>query len=522
MKRFVQSVRFKIFVAFGVFVMLMAAVEIFGAVGLSRVNANMRGSYTGSTVPIADLSDIRAALLDIRLQLHLIEVYRDAGRTKTGLERIHTDQTSIDRAWKRYVQQGARSEKEHALVDQIKKVMPQFNTLTAQLVGELGSGSYFSAVPDIDSHEEIAQSFGKLIEDAVSLHNVQAREFADDSDATYRHVLSTSLALASLSIVAGTALAFYLSGAVVRPLKGAVWVANRIAGGTLGNPFDEKRSQDEFGQLLLALQTMDRQLGETVGGIKASSESVNVAAREIASGNADLSMRTEEQAASLGETASSMTQLTETVRQNAENARQANMLATRASEVADAGNGAMQEMVKTIEAISGSSTRISEITAVIESIAFQTNILALNAAVEAARAGEQGRGFAVVASEVRGLAQRSADAAKEIKALLGSSVETIRFGAKQAAEVGSTIGEVVVAIKRVSDIVGEIASASEEQSRGIDQVQQAVLKMDEVTQQNAALVEQAAAAAESLEEQAVTLERAVSVFKVLDEGARAG
>ena len=517
MKRFVQSVRFKISATFGVFVMLMAAVEIFGAVGLSSVNANMRGSYTGSTIPIADLSDIRAAVLDIRLQLHLIEMYRDAGRTKTGIERIRADQKSIAHGWTRYVAQGASSEKEHALADQMKKVLPQFNALTEQLVGELGAGSYFGAVPDIDSHEEVAQSFGKLVEDAVALHNVQAQAFADDSDATYRHVLLTSIVLASLSFVVGTALAFYLSGEVIRPLKGAVWVANRIASGTLGNPFDDKHPQDEFGQLLLALQKMDRQLSDTVSGIKASSESVNVAAREIASGNADLSMRTEEQAASLGQTASSMTQLTETVRLNAENARQANMLATRASEVADAGNGAMQGMVRTIETISGSSTRISEITAVIESIAFQTNILALNAAVEAARAGEQGRGFAVVASEVRGLAQRSADAAKEIKELLGTSVETIRFGAKQATEVGSTIGEVVLAIKRVSDIVGEIASASEEQSRGIDQVQRAVVQMDEVTQQNAALVEQAAAAAESLEEQATNLARAVSVFKVLDE-----
>ena len=515
MKRFKQSVRFKIFVAFGVFVMLMAVVEIFGAVGLASVNANMRGSYTGNTVPIADLSDVRAALLDIRLQLHLIEMYRDAGRTKTGIERIRADQKRIAHAWSRYVEQGASSEKERALADQIKKVLPQFNALTEQLVGELGVGSYFGAVPDIDSHEEVAQSFGKLVEDAVALHNVQAQAFADDSDATYRRVLWTSIVLACLSFIVGTALTFYLSGAVIRPLKGAVWVANRIASGTLGNPFENRRSQDEFGQLLLALQKMDRQLGETVSGIKASSESVSVAAREIASGNADLSVRTEEQAASLGQTASSMTQLTETVRLNAENARQANMLAARASEVADSGNGAMQGMVRTIETISGSSTRISEITAVIESIAFQTNILALNAAVEAARAGEQGRGFAVVASEVRGLAQRSADAAKEIKELLGTSVETIRFGAKQATEVGSTIGEVVLAIKRVSDIVGEIASASEEQSRGIDQVQQAVMKMDEVTQQNAALVEQAAAAAESLEEQAMSLERAVSVFEVL-------
>jgi methyl-accepting chemotaxis protein len=216
-----------------------------------------------------------------------------------------------------------------------------------------------------------------------------------------------------------------------------------------------------------------------------------------------------------------MTQLTETVKQNADNARQANALATRATDLADTGNDAVQGMVGTIEKISGSSTKISEITGVIEGIAFQTNILALNAAVEAARAGEQGRGFAVVASEVRSLAQRCSGAAKEIKDLIESSVTMIQDGARQAAEVGLTMGEVKQAIKQVSDIVGEIAAASEEQSRGIEQVNQAVNQMDEVTQQNAALVEQAAASAQSLEEQATNLNHAVSVFKLDDTGRTA-
>jgi methyl-accepting chemotaxis protein len=516
MKCFMQSVRVKIFVTFGAFVVLIAAVELFGAMGLSRLNANMRASYSGSTVPIADLSEMRAAQLDIRLQLHLIEMYRDAGRTKAGIERIRADQKRIEQGWKRYLLQGVSSDKERALAEQIERVLPRFNALTKQLIEELDAGSYFSAVPDVDSHDEIAQTLGKLVEDAVALCNLEAERFADDSGSTYRTVLLTSVALACLCIAVGTGLAFYLSGAVIRPLQRAVWVANRIAGGMLGNEFEGRISEDEFGQLLLALRKMDRQLSATVRGIKASSESVNVAAREIASGNGDLSMRTEAAAVSLGEAASSMTQLAETVRRNAENAGQANLLAARASNMADAGNRATQAMVSTIETITASSTRISEITAVIESIAFQTNILALNAAVEAARAGEQGRGFAVVASEVRSLAQRSAEAAKEIKLLLGSSVEKIRFGAKQAIEVGATIGDVVRAIKQVSGIVGEIAAASEEQRHGIDQAQHAVIKMDEATQQNAALVEQAAAAAESLQEQAINLNQAISVFKLPD------
>ncbi|KAE8753600.1 methyl-accepting chemotaxis protein [Paraburkholderia madseniana] len=275
---------------------------------------------------------------------------------------------------------------------------------------------------------------------------------------------------------------------------------------------------DEFGQSAVSFNGLLDSVSKAIGAVRGSAESVAVASREIARGNTDLSLRTEEQASSLEETAASMTQLTETVKQNADNARQANALAARATDMADAGNDAVQGMVSTIERISGSSTKISEITGVIEGIAFQTNILALNAAVEAARAGEQGRGFAVVASEVRNLAQRSAAAAKEIKELIGSSVTIIHDGAKQATEVGVTMGEVKQAIKQVSDIVGEIAAASEEQSRGIEQVNQAVGQMDEVTQQNAALVEQAAAATQSLEEQATRLKNAVSVFKLADVG----
>ncbi|WP_118185456.1 methyl-accepting chemotaxis protein [Paraburkholderia phosphatilytica] len=268
--------------------------------------------------------------------------------------------------------------------------------------------------------------------------------------------------------------------------------------------------------LLYALNETVKNLTATVSRIQIASSAVASASQQIAAGNSDLSARTEEQAASLEETAASMTQLAEAIKQNADNAGHANILATRATGMADAGNEAVQHMVATIERISGSSTKISEITGVIESIAFQTNILALNAAVEAARAGEQGRGFAVVASEVRGLAQRSATAAGEIKQLIGSSVEMIQHGAKQAAEVGLTMGQVKQAIKQVSDFVGEIAAASEEQSRGVEQVNQAVSQMDEVTQQNAALVEQAAAAAHSLEQQAKDLNDAASVFRLVD------
>ncbi|MGF6373509.1 methyl-accepting chemotaxis protein [Paraburkholderia sp. RAU6.4a] len=273
---------------------------------------------------------------------------------------------------------------------------------------------------------------------------------------------------------------------------------------------------DEFGRAAVAFDRLMRRVEEAMSAVHLSTDSVATATREIAAGNLDLSVRTEEQASSLDETASNVTQLAGTVRQNAENAYQAQALASDATDIAATGDDVVQAMVGTIEKISGSSNRISEITGVIEGIAFQTNILALNAAVEAARAGEQGRGFAVVASEVRSLAQRSAGAAREIKDLIASSVATIREGSHQAIEVSTAMSEIKRATKRVSDIVSEIAGASEEQGRGIEQVNQAVIEMDLFTQQNAALVEQAAAAAQSLEDQAAQLRIAVSSFRLTD------
>ncbi|GAB3628408.1 chemotaxis protein [Pandoraea terrae] len=349
-------------------------------------------------------------------------------------------------------------------------------------------------------------------------------QFYKSTDQSYAEA-KTSARLA-LAVLAGTsvvallvvvAASILIRRSVVTPARAAVEQANRVAHGDLTARI-EVRTNDEMGQLMRALEKMNASLAQIIGGVRTSVETISSAAKQIASDNVDLSARTEEQAASLEETASSMTQLTETVKRNADNARQANALAARATDMADTGDDAVQGMASTIERISGSSSKISEITGVIESIAFQTNILALNASVEAARAGEQGRGFAVVASEVRGLAQRSAAAAKEIKELIGSSVAMIEDGTQQMTEVSATIGQVKQAIKQVSDIVSEIAAASEEQSRGIEQVNQAVVQMDVVTQQNATLVEQAATAAQSLEEQALKLRDAVSVFKLADAG----
>ncbi len=303
---------------------------------------------------------------------------------------------------------------------------------------------------------------------------------------------------------------------VIRPLDEAVEAASRIAEGDLAATI-ESHSRDEAGQLLQALKDMNQSLGGIVSLVRSSTDMITTASRQIAAGNSDLSQRTEAQASSLEETASNMENLTVTVRQNADFAKQANQLATKASDVAVTGGQMVGDVVETMASISASSKKIVDIIAVIEGIAFQTNILALNAAVEAARAGEQGRGFAVVAAEVRNLAQRSAAAAKEIKTLIDDSVSKVAVGAKQVDQAGATMKEIVAAVSRVTDIMSKIAAASNEQSEGIEQVNQAILAMDEVTQQNAALVEEASAAAEAMQQQAVTLLEAVSIFK-LDGG----
>jgi methyl-accepting chemotaxis protein len=331
-----------------------------------------------------------------------------------------------------------------------------------------------------------------------------------------QNIGSTRMTMTVLGLAAvffGIGFAWWVTRSITRPMNQAVRIAQTVAAGDLTSHI-EVSSRDETGQLLQALKDMNESLVRIVAEVRSGTDTIATASSQIASGNLDLSSRTEQQAGSLEETASSMEELTSTVKQNSDNARQANSLAMSASDVAGKGGAVVSQVVDTMGSINESAKKIVDIIGVIDGIAFQTNILALNAAVEAARAGEQGRGFAVVAAEVRSLAQRSAAAAKEIKTLISDSVEKVDAGTKLVDQAGATMNEVVASVKRVTDIIGEITAAGQEQTSGIEQINQAIMQMDEVTQQNASLVEEAAAASEALQDQARNLAQTVSVFKL--------
>jgi methyl-accepting chemotaxis protein len=363
-------------------------------------------------------------------------------------------------------------------------------------------------------------AYAKSLRDQLSFQETRFGDLAADADDVYATALRIIGGVAAVALLLAIAAAIVITRSVVRPLNRAVEVARTVAAGDLTSRIDVQGS-DEASQMMQALKDMNASLATLVLDVRTGSIEIAGAASEIASGNLELSSRTEQQAGSLEETASSMEEMTSTVRQNAENALQANQLAANASGVARKGGEVVARVVETMSDIDAASRKIVEIIAVIDGIAFQTNILALNAAVEAARAGEQGRGFAVVASEVRNLAQRSASAAKEIKQLIDDSVGKVSLGSQLVSEAGTTMGEVVNSVQRVTDIMGDISSASREQEGGITQINRAITEMDSVTQQNAALVEEAAGAAGSLQEQADRLAQLVAVFKVETAGGGA-
>jgi len=423
------------------------------------------------------------------------------------------------------IRQVAGSSRQHeakVLIQQLQALSPSFRQRMGKYVELVNrqplDTSQFESTVFNESAELLKDS--RALEDIMSAmvrrRDDRARSHMEEAHGVYTAtrvwMIGLVLGALALSVLLGALLARALSRQLGGEPGYAVAIASRIAGGDFSSPVKTRAGDSR--SLVHAMQQMQQQLSRMVRDFKATAESIGTASREIAAGNNDLSQRTEQQAASLEETASSMEELTSTVRQNADNARQASGLAANASETAVRGGEVVGRVVQTMEEINDASKKIVDIIGVIEGIAFQTNILALNAAVEAARAGEQGRGFAVVAGEVRSLAQRSANAAKEIKGLIGETVSRVDNGSALVGQAGKTMDEIVQAVKRVTDIMGEISAASAEQSSGIEQVNQAVAQMDEVTQQNVALVEQAAAAAGSLEEQAGCLQAAVATFRL--------
>ena len=401
-----------------------------------------------------------------------------------------------------------------ALLDEAKTRRDTYLGLVAQVRALVGAGKREEAnVLAYGKTYDALHAFADSLRKQVAFQESRFDSMNDAADAAYALALRIVVGSTVSAVLLALGAAFLITRSIVQPLHRAVEVARTVAAGDLTSRI-EVRGKDEAAQMMQALNEMNASLLKVVSEVRAGSGEIATAAREIASGNLELSSRTEHQASSLEETASSMEEMTSTVRQNAENAQQANQLAATASDVARQGGAVVAQVVQTMGEIDTASRKIVEIIAVIDGIAFQTNILALNAAVEAARAGEQGRGFAVVASEVRSLAQRSASAAKEIKGLIDDSVGKVSLGSQMVSQAGSTMADVVASVQRVTDIMGEISSASREQEGGITQINQAVTEMDAVTQQNAALVEEAAGAAGSLQEQADRLQQMVAVFKV--------
>jgi len=507
--RFLRSIKFKIFLAFALCIAIMFALGGAGIYSLSRSNGNLKDVYESNVLPILDISSVLADELDVRIRIRNLAVEQDATKAANLTARIKADEQDASQHWTAYYPGNVSSGDEKAVADRIDQLMKQTDNSVA---GIMANPSTFESVASGTMRDAYDALIVNLRND-VTLNANQAKDANQRGEQAYTTTLWVLGLLLVCGVLLGTGILMFLVRAISTPLGKALLIANEIAGGQLDNEIRITET-DEFGELLNSLKKMDNSLANTVREIKTSTESIAVAAGEIAQGNQDLSKRTEMQASSLEETAASMEELTSTVKQNTENARQAVQLAISATETAVRGGTVVSEVIETMSGISSSSSSIVEIISVIEGIAFQTNILALNAAVEAARAGEQGRGFAVVAGEVRVLAQRSAAAAKEIKSLIETSVAKVQVGSNLVSRAGQTMDEIVVAVKRVTDVMNEISSASVEQSTGIEQINQAVNQMDEITQQNAALVEQAAAAASSMEEQGHHLSETVSVFRL--------
>ena len=514
-----MKIGLRLALGFGMLLALLVLVTATGLNNMKSLNDTVAEIVDRNNVRLQAANDMREAQRRVTIAVRDIILTGDEEDDKRLLQ-------DIDAAWQAYDRADAVLEKMvtqpdlRALLGKIADARATSAPLIAQAVelGKLNKQADGVALLNDKVRPATAawrNAIGEMIRAQTELNAADQAA----SEAHYEQACKVLYAVAAAALVFAVVIAWRITQSITGPMREAVRIATTVASGDLTSRIDVT-STDETGELLAALKNMNASLQTIVGKVRSGTDTLATAAQEIASGNLDLSSRTEQQAGALEETASSMEELTSTVKQNAENARQANQLAQSASEVAMRGGAVVDRVVDTMSAIKTSADKIVDIISVIDGIAFQTNILALNAAVEAARAGEQGRGFAVVASEVRTLAQRSAGAAKEIKALIGDSVEKVGEGSDLVQQAGATMDEVVASVRRVTDIMGEISAASHEQQAGIEQINQAVVEMDAVTQQNAALVEEAAAAAQSLQEQSGELEQAVSVFRLTGGAAR--
>ncbi|MEX3955634.1 methyl-accepting chemotaxis protein [Trinickia sp. EG282A] len=516
MRAALQGIRFKIVFALGVCAALITTTGLIGGYGMSMLSTDMHRVYADQTVSITDLAAVESSALRIRLGLMRIPAMQNPVDAKAMIARLGATQTSLDTAWRDYYPARVTQSEERDTARRIDAAIAAFGPQAARAAAALDAGDTALAGPLLGALAETSQIIYNGTDRIIGSKTACVRQIADEGADLARQMLLLCGGAVVIALIIACVVGVYLVRGISRPLDASIAVAHRIADGWLENgivPF----ADNEFGQLLRALAQMDAQLAEVVRRIQISSESILTAAVEIADGSRDLSSRTEEQAASLEQTAASMEQLAATNRQNAEHAREATRLASEALQAAHEGDGATARMLATMNNIRDGSTKISDIMTLIEAIAFQTNILALNAAVEAARAGESGRGFAVVAGEVRTLAQRSSKAAKEIRELIRSSSSTVQLGSTHMEVVGHTMANITRAIRLVADINAAISVASEEQTLGIGQIERAVSQLDDVTQRNAALVGQASAAAQTLEEQVGQQREMLSAFRFRSE-----
>jgi len=500
-----------------VFFLLTLAVGVLGLTALSGAGRSLNTLAGGDLPAIHALDSTASFLMRTRVSLDRYESLAATNKTddaKGALDRADATLARAKDAWQVY-QAAPKHDLDPAVESELAS---RYATLLhdgiepALAAAHAGDAAGSQAIVDL----KVSPLFVALSDSVDSVLRT-IRQNAEDlrvaSDSRISLMKSLIVAVGAIALVLVVAIRFVLRALIVTPLDNVIVHFERMAGGDLSDAV-EATSENEIGRLFAGMRKMQESMTSMVKAVKGGVESIDVGAHEISIGNTDLSQRTEQQASSLQHTASSMEELTGTVRQNADNARQASQLAVNASDIALRGGEVVQQVVTTMEDIATSSNKVVDIIGVIEGIAFQTNILALNAAVEAARAGEQGRGFAVVAGEVRSLAQRSAAAAKEIKTMIGASADKVASGSELVGKAGATMDEIVQAVRRVTDIMGEISAASVEQSTGIESVNGALAQMDDVTQQNAALVEQAAAAAASLEEQTRQLKSVIGHWRV--------